>query len=85
MDRVFSTRIDEAAVRRVEAMARLMRTSKKKVIEKAIEMLAESVEERQAADVFERTSGAWRRNEPPARTARRARNAFERSMLRNKP
>jgi len=83
MDRVFSTRLSEAAVSRIGDLARQLRTSKKKVIEKAIALLAAQIQCEPDQDVFEMTSGAWRRRESASDLVETARTAFRESMARH--
>ena len=83
MDKIFSTRVDEAVIHRIGSLARRLRTSKKRVIEKAVETYAAQVEREQKSDVFEETCGAWHRKETPQQTVERARAAFRRSMERH--
>jgi len=83
MDKVFSARVDESVVERITGLARQLRTSKKSVIEQAIAAFAAGMEAEGHDDVFELTSGAWRRPESPAQTVRQARAAFKRSMARH--
>ena len=82
MDKIFSARVDEAVIRRIGGLARQLKTTKKAVVERAVRMLAEVVEEENGLDVLEQTLGAWQRKESPAKTVERARKAFRRSMTR---
>ncbi len=84
MDKIFSTRVDEAVIHRISYLARRLRTSKKQVIEKAVEAYAERVEREQKTSVVAQTAGAWRRNESPEQTIAEARATFQRSMDRYK-
>ena len=80
MDKVFSTRIDEATVQTLESLAVAVRTSKKRIVEEAIRLYSESVE--QKPDPLDQSFGAWRRSESPDELHRRIRAAFEDSMHR---
>ena len=80
MDKVFSTRIDEATVQTLESLAIALRTSKKRIVEEAIRLYSETVE--QQPDPLDQSFGAWRRPEPPDELHRRMRAAFEDSMHR---
>ena len=82
MDKILSARVDESVIHRIGALARQLGTTKKAVIESAIQLYAEKIEKEQDFDVFEQTLGAWRRSESPAETAEEARSAFRRSMHR---
>ena len=53
-----------------------LRTSKKKIIERAIEMYTVQIDKEQDFDAFENTCGAWRREESARETVAKARKAF---------
>jgi len=76
--------MDEALIHRIGALARTLGTSKKAVIEEALRSYAVRVEREGKADVFEATSGAWRRKGSPVKTVDAARAAFRRSMERRR-
>ena len=82
MDKILSARVDESIIRRIGSLARLLNTSKKKIIEGAIKMYASKIEEENNQDIFDQTFGAWQREETPSETARKVREAFQQSMLR---
>ena len=46
MDKILSVRVDEATVRRIGSLARRLHTSKKKIIECAIDMYVSKIEEK---------------------------------------
>jgi predicted transcriptional regulator len=83
MDKIFSTRVDESVIHRIGSLARRLRTSKKRVIEKAVETYAAQVEREQKSDVLEETFGAWRRKESAAQTVDDVRATFRRAMERH--
>ncbi len=82
MDKVLSARVDESVVTKIGALARELHTTKKSIIEGAIRLFAEKIEEEQGLDVFDLTCGAWSRNEAPRETVRRVRRAFSDAMTR---
>ena len=82
MDKVFSTRMDEAVVQTLDSLAATLRTSKKRIVEDAIRLYSESVEAR--PDSFEAAFGAWRRSESPEQLHRRIRATFGDSMRRRR-
>ncbi len=84
MDKIMSARIDESAAARIGALARHLHTSKKDIIERAIEMYAAHVGSAEDTGVFERTCGAWRRKESAAQLVEEARKAFRDSMEERK-
>ena len=85
MDKVLSARVDEAVIHRIGSLARRLRTSKKRVIENAVQAYADKVDQEEQSDVFEQTSGAWRRKESASRIVDEARGAFRKAMERHRP
>ena len=83
MDKILSTRVDESVVNRIGSLARRLRTSKKKIIETAIERYATQVDGEQNFDVFEHTCGAWGRPEAARETVAKVRKTFQRSIQRH--
>ena len=81
MDKVLSTRIDEDTAQTLDGLAVTLRTSKKRIVEDAIRLYSETVE--QKPDPLDQSFGAWRRTEAPDELHRRIRSAFEDSMHRN--
>ena len=84
MDKILSARVDEGVVRRIGSLARRLNTSKKNVIESAVELYAQKVEGEQNTDVLEETCGAWKRKESAEQLVRKARGAFRQSMTRRR-
>ncbi len=68
-------------VRRIEALARQLGTTKKTVLEDAIQFYAEKIEKEWNMDVLEQMLGAWQRNESPDETIEQIRETFHHSML----
>ncbi len=85
MDKIFSTRIDESIIYLLNSLSRELHTSKKKVIEKAIESYSESIHDESRRDVFEETFGVWKRDEDPAETKEMIKKHFTGSMRRYHP
>lgn len=83
MDKVLSARVGEATVARIGNLAKRLHASKKKIIESAIEMYANEIEEEQNMDVLDRTFGAWRRKKSARQLVAASRQAFQRSMTRH--
>lgn len=84
MDKIMSTRIDEAVIRRIGLMAKKLGTSKKSVIENAVRHYAKKVELEHKFDVFTDTLGCWQRDETAAKTVERIKTAMRRSQERYK-
>jgi len=85
MDKVLSSRVDESVVRCIGMLAHQLNTSKKKIIETAIERYADEIAAEQNLDVLDRTFGAWKRDESAAATASASRKAFRDGMARHRP
>lgn len=83
MDKVISSRVSEAVAHQIELISKRLKISKKKVIEEAVLAYAKQTAREGDLDVFARTSGAWKRQESPATTVKKARKAFQDSMKRH--
>ena len=83
MERIFSARLDEAALDEMERVTRRLKMTKRKFLEEAILLRARQLSEGEGADVWSETLGAWRRSERPETTIRKTRSAFERSFGRH--
>ena len=83
MDKVVSTRLDEAVVRIIGLLARRLGTSKKAIIEQAVRRLARELEQAEELDILAMTSGAWQRDEPADETTARSRRAFRDGLERH--
>ena len=75
--------MDETVILRIGALAKQLDTSKKKIIENAVEMYAAMIDEEQESDLLEQTSGAWRRDKPAGQVVGQARD-FRASMERRR-
>jgi len=83
MDKIFSTRIDEAAIDVLERLSRQLRISKKRFIEEAIRLRAQAVPEGAGNDVWAETAGAWNRAETAEATAENSRRRFRKAFGRH--
>jgi hypothetical protein len=83
MQKIFSTRIDEALLNEMDRVTRRAGITKKQFLEDAIRARARELSAAPAPDVWEETRGAWKRRERPATTVRTARSAFQRSIERH--
>ena len=83
MDKIMSARVSAVIVKRIGVLARHLNTSKKAVIERAIEELSERLSAQENIDEFNQTFAAWKRTESPKDIRRRARKAFNDSMDRH--
>lgn len=84
MDKIMSTRMDEALIRRIGMLARELGTSKKAVLEDAVRCYAEKIEAEQGIDVLTATFGGWERDESPAETVHGIKDAMRNSQERYK-
>lgn len=84
MDKILSARLDESIVSRIGSLARQLHTTKKQIIEGAIELYAAKIEAENKVDVLDQTFGAWQRKESAQETVNKARKAFQDSMSRHK-
>lgn len=83
MDRVFSTRMDEATIDVLERATRQLRISKKRFIEEAIRLRAQAASAAAEKDVWAETAGTWKRAETPASTVEKARTEFRTALQRH--
>ena len=83
MQKVFSTRLDEATLNEMERVTRRLRMSKRQFLEEAIRLRVEVLSRDEHGDVWGETLGAWQRPESGATTIRRARQAFRQSFQRH--
>lgn len=83
MDKIMSARVNEAVIKRIGLLARRLGTSKKAVIERAIEELSHRVEEELEQDVLDHTHGVWKRDETVEETVERAKEVFRDSIERH--
>ena len=82
MQKIFSARLDEAALDEMDRVTRKLRMSKRQFLEEAIHLRARGLTAEHGDDVWSETLGAWRRDEKPETTIRRARQAFRRTFDR---
>ena len=82
MQKVFSTRLDEATLNEMERVARKLGMSKRQFLEEAIHLRVERLSRDEQGDVWSETLGAWRRRESGATTIRQARRAFRHAFER---
>jgi predicted transcriptional regulator len=75
--------VDEAVIRQIGALAKQLGTTKKAVIEQAVQALVEKVTAEQRLDWLAMTSGAWAREETVEETVERARAVFRDGVERH--
>jgi predicted transcriptional regulator len=84
MDKIMSTRMDEAVIQRIGMLAKKLRTSKKAVLENAIRHYAEKMEAEFDMDILENTCGSWCRDESAADMVHSIKEAMRKSQERHK-
>ncbi len=82
MDKVFSARVDESVIGCINGLARQLHSTKKQVIERAVELFARQVNTEHNTDVLEQSFGAWKRGESAQEIVEEARTTFRRSLER---
>ncbi|HEX9690339.1 MAG TPA: hypothetical protein VGB47_14825 [Thermoanaerobaculia bacterium] len=83
MEKIFSARLDEAALDELERVTRRLNMTKKKFLEQAIHLCAQQLGQRDSEDIWSETLGAWKRKEGAETTIRGARATFRRSFQRH--
>lgn len=83
MDKILSARIDEAVLHKINALAQKLQTTKKSVIENAIEAYAEKINKDEKIDYFEQTLGAWNREESTEETVKTLKDEFNQAQSRH--
>ena len=84
MDKIFSARVGEETLARIEVLAQQLGKTKKQVIEEAVEQYGRNASELLSLDILEHTFGAWKRPESARETSAKARKAFRASMVRHR-
>jgi hypothetical protein len=83
MDKVFSTRLDEAVLDELNRVTRRLGVTKRRFLEEAIRLRAQQSAGTGDTDVWSETLGAWRRRERASTTIQRARRRFRQSFRRH--
>jgi Ribbon-helix-helix protein, copG family len=81
--KALSIRLDETTVDALDRATKRLGISKRQFLEEAIRQQASRMTADDTFDVWAETCGVWKRREPPRATIRKARRAFEASMLRH--
>ena len=84
MDKIMSTRIDEAVIRHIGMLAKRLGTSKKAVLENAVRCYVEKIETEQGFDVLTDTFGSWRRDKYAAEPLQTIKDTMRNSQERYK-
>jgi hypothetical protein len=81
MDKVFSTRLDEATLEELNRATRRLGVTKRRFLEEAIRLRARQPDATGDTDVWAETLGVWRRREGALATIRRIRKQVRQSFL----
>ena len=84
MDKIMSTRMDEAVIRHIGLLAKKLGTSKKAVLENAVRYYVEKIEAEQDFDVLTHTFGSWQRDESATETVQTIKEKMRKSQERYK-
>ena len=82
MDKIMSTRMDEAVIRHVGMPAEKLGTTKKAILENAVRYYAEKIEAEQDFDVLTDTFGSWQRDDSAAETVQSVKDTMRKSQER---
>ena len=84
MDKIISTRMDEAVIRNIGMLAKLLGISKKAVLENAVRCYVEKIELEKNFDVLTHTFGSWQRDKSADKTVHTIKDAMRKSQERYK-
>ena len=84
MDKIVSTRMDEAVIQHIGMLAKKLGTSKKAVLENAVRLYSEKIEAEQGVDILSHTFGSWQCDESSSETVKRIKDAMRKSQERHK-
>ena len=84
MDKIVSTRMDEAVIQHIGMLAKKLGTSKKAVLENAVRLYSEKIEAEQGVDILSHTFGSWQRDESSSESVKRIKDAMRKSQERHK-
>ncbi|MDW7680254.1 MAG: hypothetical protein SCK70_06795 [bacterium] len=83
MDKILSARVDESVVERTRKPARQLKTTKKQIIEGAITLYAEKIEQETRKDILDQTFAAWQRDESAKEAVQRVRKSCRENFFVN--
>jgi len=82
MDKVFSTRIDEEMINKINHFVRNKAISKKSLIEKALQAYFKNTGARLEQDILNHSFGTWKRDETAGDTWSHGREKFTKGFQR---
>ena len=83
MDKILSARIDEAVLNKISLLSQRLHTTKKNIIETAVQLYARKVELGKKIDVLEQTCGAWGKKRSIADNIMQTKIKFRKSFMRH--
>jgi predicted DNA-binding protein len=83
VDKIFSARLDESVLQKMDRVTSRLGLTKKKFLEEAILGRVEEIQQAYGTDVWDETCGAWKRKEAPDQIRKTIRKEFEKSMRRH--
>ncbi len=85
MAKILSTPVDESVIHQIGILANEFNMTNEAIIEAAIKLYSKQkkTEQIKDKDIFTKTFGAWHRSDPPEKTIKKARAAFNKSMGRH--
>ena len=84
MDKIMSTRMDEAVIRHIDMLAKKLGMSKKAVLENAVHCYAEKIESDEGFDALTATFGSWKRDQSAGETVEAIKDTMRKSQERYK-
>ncbi len=82
MDKVFSTRLDESLIKKVDNFIKSRSITKKSLIERALRDYLEEAGPNIDLGIIDQSFGIWKRDEKIRETWNRGRSAFNKSFKR---
>lgn len=83
MDKIFSARVDESIVHKIQLLAQSLHTSKKNIIESAILLYTREFQKKGDVDPWKYSFGAWERKESARQLVDKFRLTFDQSVKRH--
>jgi predicted transcriptional regulator len=82
MDKVFSTRLDENLIKKVDHFIKARSITKKSLVEQSLRTYLKGAESNIDLGIIDQSFGAWKRDEAIHKTWSRGRSAFNRGLER---
>ena len=84
MDKILSARINETVLNKISLLSQRLHTTKKNIIETAIQLYAQKTELGKEFDVLEQTCGAWQRKGSITENIMQTKSAFRKALMRHR-